>query len=73
LANFGESFPNTPNSGLDQLLGVAPIDAQSPFLDRFLLRDDSGHWRVLKQAGLLAKWNDKPSKKGTGFRRRQAA
>jgi len=24
-------------------------------------------WRVLKQAGLLARWNAKPSRKGTGF------
>jgi putative transposase len=24
-------------------------------------------WRVLSQAGLLSKWNGKPSKKGTGF------
>jgi hypothetical protein len=24
-------------------------------------------WRVLSQAGLLPKWNGKPSKKGTGF------
>jgi hypothetical protein len=24
-------------------------------------------WRVLDQAGLLAKWNGKPSKKGSGF------
>jgi transposase InsO family protein len=24
-------------------------------------------WRVLGQAGLLSKWNGKPSKKGTGF------
>ena len=27
----------------------------------------SSVWRVLGQAGLLAKWNGKPSKKGTGF------
>jgi hypothetical protein len=24
-------------------------------------------WRVLGQAGLMSKWNGKPSKKGTGF------
>ncbi len=24
-------------------------------------------WRVLSHAGLLSKWNGKPSKKGTGF------
>ncbi len=24
-------------------------------------------WRVLSRAGLLRKWNGKPSKKGTGF------
>ena len=24
-------------------------------------------WRVLKQAGLLSRWKDKPSRKGTGF------
>jgi hypothetical protein len=24
-------------------------------------------WRVLGKAGLLSKWNGKPSKKGTGF------
>jgi putative transposase len=24
-------------------------------------------WRVLSQAGLLRRWNEKPSKKGTGF------
>ena len=27
----------------------------------------SSVWRVLGQAGLLKKWNGKPSKKGTGF------
>jgi putative transposase len=27
----------------------------------------SSVWRVLSQAGLLSKWNDKPSKKGTGL------
>jgi putative transposase len=27
----------------------------------------SSVWRVLSQAGLLSKWNTKPSKKGTGF------
>ena len=27
----------------------------------------SSVWRVLSQAGLLSKWNRKPSKKGTGF------
>ena len=27
----------------------------------------SSVWRVLSQAGLLSKWNVKPSKKGTGF------
>jgi hypothetical protein len=27
----------------------------------------SSVWRVLSQAGLLSKWNCKPSKKGTGF------
>ena len=27
----------------------------------------SSVWRVLGQAGLLGKWNGKPSKKGTGF------
>jgi hypothetical protein len=27
----------------------------------------TGVWRVLSQAGLLSKWNGKPSKKGTGF------
>jgi transposase InsO family protein len=27
----------------------------------------SSVWRVLNQAGLLSKWNGKPSKKGTGF------
>src|SRR5271155_503119 len=27
----------------------------------------SSVWRVLGKAGLLAKWNGKPSKKGTGF------
>jgi hypothetical protein len=27
----------------------------------------SSVWRVLSQAGLLSKWNGKPSKKGTGF------
>jgi len=30
-------------------------------------------WRVLGQAGLLSKWNGKPSKKGTGFEQPQAA
>ena len=27
----------------------------------------AGVWRVLSRAGLLKKWNGKPSKKGTGF------
>jgi uncharacterized protein YndB with AHSA1/START domain len=27
----------------------------------------SSVWRVLSQAGLLSKWNGKPSKQGTGF------
>src|SRR6266403_492441 len=27
----------------------------------------SSVWRVLGQAGLLSKWNGRPSKKGTGF------
>ena len=27
----------------------------------------SSVWRVLSQAGLLSKWNGKPSKKGPGF------
>jgi transposase InsO family protein len=30
-------------------------------------------WRVLGQAGLLSKWNGKPSKKGTGFEQPLAA
>ena len=30
-------------------------------------------WRVLGRAGLLSKWNGKPSKKGTGFEHRLAA
>ena len=30
-------------------------------------------WRVLSQAGLLSKWNGKPSKKGTGFEQPLAA
>jgi hypothetical protein len=30
-------------------------------------------WRVLSQAGLLTKWNGKPSKKGTGFAQPLAA
>src|SRR5262245_53658989 len=34
-----------------------PISSVSP----------SSVWRVLSQAGLLSKWNGKPSKKGTGF------
>ena len=33
----------------------------------------SSVWRVLGQAGLLAKWNGKPSKKGTGFAQPPAA
>jgi hypothetical protein len=33
----------------------------------------SSVWRVLSQAGLLAKWNGKPSKKGTGFAQPLAA
>ena len=40
----------------------------------FMMLDDdivavspSSVWRVLSQAGLLSKWNCKPSKKGTGF------
>jgi putative transposase len=42
----------------------------------FMMLDDdvvavspSSVWRVLSQAGLLSKWNGKPSKKGTGFAR----
>ena len=31
----------------------------------------SSVWRVLGQAGLLSKWNGKPSKKGTGFHQPQ--
>ena len=30
-------------------------------------------WRVLGQAGLLSKWNGKPSKKGMGFEQPLAA
>jgi putative transposase len=33
----------------------------------------SSVWRVLSQAGLLSKWNGKPSKKGTGFAQPLAA
>jgi hypothetical protein len=33
----------------------------------------SSVWRVLSQAGLLTKWNGKPSKKGTGFAQPLAA
>jgi putative transposase len=33
----------------------------------------SSVWRVLSQAGLLLKWNGKPSKKGTGFEQPLAA
>jgi hypothetical protein len=33
----------------------------------------SSVWRVLSQAGLLTKWNGKPSKKGTGFAQPMAA
>jgi len=33
----------------------------------------SSVWRVLSQAGLLAKWKGKPSKKGTGFEQPLAA
>ena len=33
----------------------------------------SSVWRVLGQAGLLSKWNGKPSKKGTGFEQPLAA
>ena len=33
----------------------------------------SSVWRVLRQAGLLSKWNGKPSKKGTGFAQPLAA
>jgi hypothetical protein len=33
----------------------------------------SSVWRVLSQAGLLSKWNGKPSKKGTGFAQALAA
>ena len=33
----------------------------------------SSVWRVLGQAGLLRKWNGKPSKKGTGFEQPPAA
>jgi len=33
----------------------------------------SSLWRVPSQAGLLSKWNGKPSKKGTGFAQPMAA
>jgi putative transposase len=33
----------------------------------------SSVWRVLSQAGLLSKWNGRPSKKGTGFEQPRAA
>jgi len=33
----------------------------------------SSVWRVLSQAGLLSKWNGKPSKKGTGLAQPLAA
>ena len=33
----------------------------------------SSVWRVLSQAGLLSKWNGRPSKKGTGFEQPLAA
>jgi hypothetical protein len=33
----------------------------------------SSVWRVLGQAGLLSRWNGKPSKKGTGFEQPLAA
>src|SRR5450631_1670183 len=33
----------------------------------------SSVWRVLNQAGLLSKWNGRPSKKGTGFEQPLAA
>jgi putative transposase len=33
----------------------------------------SSVWRVLSQAGMLGKWNGKPSKKGTGFEQPLAA
>ena len=37
-------------------------------LDRDIVAvSPSSVWRVLSQAGLLRKWNGKPSKKGTGF------
>jgi hypothetical protein len=46
----------------------------------FMMLDDdvvavspSSVWRVLSQAGLLSKWNGKPSKKGTGFAQPLAA
>jgi putative transposase len=34
---------------------------------------ESSVWRVLNQAGLLSKWNGKPSKRGTGFAQPLAA
>jgi hypothetical protein len=36
-------------------------------LDATLAVSPTSVWRVLRQAGLLSKWNGKPSKKGTGF------
>lgn len=37
-------------------------------LDRNLVAvSPASTWRVLSRAGLLARWNNKPSKKGTGF------
>ena len=43
-------------------------------LDRDIVAvSPSSVWRVLGQAGLLAKWNGQPSKKGTGFAQPPAA
>ena len=49
---------------MDEHNGWVPRDF---WLEDWEKRVQPAVWRVLGQAGLLSKWNGKPSKKGTGF------
>lgn len=58
IIDFHHDFPKEGYRRLTFMMLDADTVAVSP----------SSVYRVLKGAGLLRKWNDKPSKKGTGFR-----
>jgi transposase-like protein len=60
---FHDRFPLEGYRRLTFMMLDADIVAVSP----------TSVWRVLGQAGLLSKWNGKPSKKGTGFEQPLAA